>query len=316
MVNKTPKIAIIGAGLAGLTCAQALAARGIPTVIFDKGRGVGGRLSTRRAEGGLQFDHGARYLSAQSDGFHAMLCQAEAAGAVARWPLNQQEKAFVGIPGMTGLPKYMAQDLDIRKGVRIKRIVDVSGKWQLEWDGGSETFDRVVVTAPAPQTVDLLPKDHPIAEALATVDMDHCLTLMVALANNADCCDITQRDPSPQISWVVRDSNKPGRPDRNCYVAHAAPDWSLQHLEMELDEIATLMLPLVSSALGIKLTPELPYVAAHRWRYALVSKPLGQPFTADTSRTLFAGGDWCLGKTAEDAWTSGKAIADAIVSTL
>ena len=106
-MNDTPRIAIIGAGIAGLTCARELVRHGIDPVLFDKGRGLGGRLSTRRGEGGYQFDHGARYLTAKSGGFESFLQDAEAAGAIATWSPNPGMRAFVGTPGMTGLPKHL-----------------------------------------------------------------------------------------------------------------------------------------------------------------------------------------------------------------
>ncbi|MDJ0640414.1 MAG: FAD-dependent oxidoreductase [Paracoccaceae bacterium] len=315
-MRASPRIAIIGAGLAGLTCARELAAQGIDPVIFDKGRGLGGRLSTRRAEGGFQFDHGARYLTARGEDFASLLLAAETAGAVARWHVEEGEAVFVGIPGMTGLAKFMADGLNIRKAVRITHVREAEGGWRLEWKEGAEVFDRVVITAPSPQTIALLAEDHPIRRSIESVGMDPCLALMVGMSPDERVPPTIQLQPSDDLSWVVLDSTKPGRPDVPCLVAHASPDWSRRHLELEMTEIAQRMLPLVSQALGTRLTEDLPYLSAHRWRYALVSKPLGQPFLVDKTQTLFAGGDWCLGARAEDAWTSGKAVASTVLKTI
>ncbi|MEL0004062.1 MAG: FAD-dependent oxidoreductase [Rhodospirillales bacterium] len=57
-------IVIIGAGITGLSCARTLANHGQASLILEKGRGVGGRVSTRRAQNGMTFDHGAQYISA------------------------------------------------------------------------------------------------------------------------------------------------------------------------------------------------------------------------------------------------------------
>ncbi|MGR3271006.1 FAD-binding protein [Thalassococcus profundi] len=311
-----PKIAVIGAGMAGLTCARALGDHGLRPVIFDKGRGLGGRMATRRAEGGFQFDHGAQYLTARSRGFAEMLAGAEAAGALALWPEPRERPAYVGIPGMTGLAKHIGEELDIRKATRIQRIVPEDGHWRLDWQDGSERFDRLVITAPAPQTAALLPEDHDFAEALHSVGMDPCLTLMVGLPTGADLPFVTRRAPEEDISWIACDSAKPGRPDGPCVVAQAGRGWSLRHLELELDAIAERMLPLVREIIGKGATVDPPYLSAHRWRYGLVTSPLGQPYLRDGAKTLFAGGDWCLGAKAEDAWTSGRAIADALIDGL
>ena len=60
------QFAIIGAGMAGIACADALQAAGHAVAVFDKGRGPGGRMSTRRMEtplGTVAFDHGAQYFT-------------------------------------------------------------------------------------------------------------------------------------------------------------------------------------------------------------------------------------------------------------
>ena len=67
----TPVI-IIGAGMAGLACARKLADAGITPVVLDKGRGIGGRVATRRV-GDLQFDHGAQFVNAHGAGFATVL---------------------------------------------------------------------------------------------------------------------------------------------------------------------------------------------------------------------------------------------------
>ena len=56
-------VAIIGAGVAGLTCAQQLHQAGYKVVVLEKSRGVGGRMATRRIEE-TYVDHGVRYLGA------------------------------------------------------------------------------------------------------------------------------------------------------------------------------------------------------------------------------------------------------------
>ncbi len=127
---------------------------------------------------------------------------------------------------------------------------------------------------------------------------------------------MNHRTSDAEISWIACDSAKPGRPDRTCVVAQASREWSLRHLELEPDSIAKRMLPLVTRIIGADPNGDPVYVSAHRWRYAFVSSPLGQPYLHDSNHTLFAGGDWCLGAKVEDAWTSGRAIADALAQSL
>ncbi|MEM6385454.1 MAG: FAD-dependent oxidoreductase [Pseudomonadota bacterium] len=311
-MRAAPRVAIIGAGLTGLTCAQGVAEKGISPILFDKGRGLGGRLATRRAEGGLQFDHGAPFLTPQNPGFQALLTQAEAAGGAARWR-TESENAFVGLPGMTGIAKHMARGLDIRKQCRITALEAHGSQWRLAWDGGSDTFDRVILTIPAPQTMELLPGDHPLAQAMSHVVMEPCLTLMVGLPRAEFDVPATQKYPHPDIALLIFEGEKPGRSQHMiCLTAHASPAFSRKHLECSADEIEALMLPLVLDVIGTASTDQVAYASTHRWRYARAATPLGQPYLANETQTLFVGGDWCLGQTAEDAWSSGKAIGAAL----
>ena len=312
MVGDAPSIAIIGAGVAGLTCGMELAAFSTSCTIFDKGRGLGGRLATRRAEGGFQFDHGAPFLAAKSAKFLSLLQQAEAAGAAAPWSPEGTEPGFVGVPGMTGLAKYMAAGLDIRKGTRIEGLMPDGEGWILQWEGGERRFDIVILTTPALQTVDLLPDEHPLAGMLDAVRMDPCLTLMVGISGEVDVARGLTGGSCEEIAWMAKDSAKPGRLNARSFVAHASTSWSERHLELNLDEVAARFLPMVLARLDLPETDAPAYVSAHRWRYARASHPLGQAYLANDARTLFVGGDWCLGNSAEHAWQSGQAIAAAI----
>lgn len=83
------KIAIIGAGVAGLSCGQALQDGGHVVALFDKGRSAGGRMATRRVPapaGDIAFDHGAQYFTVRAPVLAAAVTSWQAAGVVARWP--------------------------------------------------------------------------------------------------------------------------------------------------------------------------------------------------------------------------------------
>lgn len=147
------RIAIVGAGIAGLACARALLEVGLDPVIFDKSRGVGGRLATRRTDTGLQFDHGAPHLTATDAAFAALLEQAEAEGAVSRWrpPPHTAENTgpgYVGLPGMSGFARHLGRDLDIRTGVSVSAVAPDGSGWLVTAGDQSMYCDRVILTLP------------------------------------------------------------------------------------------------------------------------------------------------------------------------
>lgn len=300
-------VAVVGAGIAGLACARRLVAAGMAPVLLDKGRGPGGRVSTRRAEVG-RFDHGAQYVTARGAGFGTVLDELEAGGTLAPWPDGSGRAPRVGMPGMSALPRALAAGLEIRQNTQVARIVPEGGGWTLHLPGGAIRAARVVLTLPAPQAAALLPADHPLAAALAPVRLDPCLTLMAAVS--AAPPFVSRRDPDDPLAWIAQDSSKPGRPRATgaLWVAQAGARFSRTHLEQDPAAIAAAMLPLLCDRLGVG-PAQVTHAAAHRWRYARVTQPLGQPFLADDTGSLHLGGDWCLGPRVEAAWDSGTAIA-------
>ncbi|MFT5803558.1 MAG: renalase [Candidatus Paceibacteria bacterium] len=209
-------VAVIGAGLAGVVVAKALdALPGVNVTIFDKSRGMGGRMSTRRSET-HSFDHGVPFFTARDPEFVDFLKTYIASGQLADWrpqvvTLALGEKAYrrmwyephyVGVPQMNSLAKAVAADLDVIRGVEIKQISGVPGNWQLDTQQGDSlgVFDWVVVATPAEQALRLLPPGSDInsgansesnSEAISErvsekvnlqdVQFDPCFSLMIAL---------------------------------------------------------------------------------------------------------------------------------------
>lgn len=112
MEHDLRRVAVVGAGMAGLACAAALHAAGLNVTVFDKGRRAGGRMATRRVDGmalgvhGISFDHGASNANAHDPEFAAVLAKMEASGDAAPWP-SAGPGCWSGIPGMSALGRHM-----------------------------------------------------------------------------------------------------------------------------------------------------------------------------------------------------------------
>lgn len=305
-------IVIIGAGMAGLACARRLADAGHAPVVLDKGRGIGGRVATRRA-GALQFDHGAQFVNAHGAAFAALLDSLAATGTVAGWQDGKGRTNSVGVPGMSGIPKALGVGLDVRQNVQVARLVQNGEGWMLNLATETMRAARVVVTVPAPQVAGILGVDHPLVAALAPIRLAPCLTLMAAVTPPAPF--ITRQDADDPLAWIAQDSTKPGRPQGPdmLWVAQAGEAFSQTHLEETPTQIVARMLPMLCDRL--KITPDrVTHAEAHRWRYARVTQALGEPFLRNPDATLYLGGDWCIGPRVEAAWSSGTTIADDILA--
>ncbi len=310
--------------MAGLACARYLQDCGFRPTIFEKSRGLGGRLATRRTDQGLAFDHGAQYVTARSPHFRAFTGAAIACGAAGYWRPVQRvgaathtEDWVVGAPAMSSLVRPLAEGVDVRLARQVSAVMRDGGQWRVEMaDGADEgTFDLLICTAPAPQAQRLLGAEPAIAGVLGAVSMAPCWALMLSFAAAIEAPFDVRRSVSDDLAWVAREASKPHRSGPGAWVIHASPHWSLRHLELEAADAARRMAEMLPDVFGF-LLPPVDYASAHRWRYALTTSPLGRAYLCSDDRTLFVGGDWCLGARVEYAFESGRAMAEAAAETL
>ena len=317
-----PRIAIIGAGMAGIACAQALQKMGCSPVLLEKSRGMGGRLATRRTAEGEQFDHGAQYITAQEPAFQQMLQTLERYSSAAWTPLDPArstpppQRWMVGTPGMSALLKPLAATLQLHTRTTVTAIGWSAEGWQLHTDTQATVgpFDAVVCTAPAAQCHALFTNFPAMQAALASVRMAPCWAVMLRFADALPLPFDARRYQAGAIGWLARQASRPdnsGTPHR--WVLHASAEWSEAHLEESAEQVLTQLQQELACLLGAPLPP-LSYAAAHRWRYALTTQPLGQPFLANDDGSLYAAGDWCLGARVECAHRSGEAVAAALAT--
>ncbi len=295
------RVAVVGAGLAGLVAASRLAAGGCAVTVFEKSRGLGGRLATRRAEWGT-FDHGAPVVHCEAWQVRPL----EARGSCVRWG----ELGHVGLPGMSGLVRPLAEDLEVRTEAEVAGVSAGPGGVVLRFATGAEAgpFARVVLAIPAPQAARLA-AGIAGADALEAVAMGSVWTLMAAFAERPDLPDMVR--PGGALDLVLRDGAKPGRTGEG-WVAHAAHDWTRARLDLAREAVLPMLLAELDDLAEGRL-PRPAHVAAHRWRFGLTERAMGAPFATLAGGAVLAGGDWALGARAEHAWLSGQAMAEAVL---
>lgn len=309
-MKSAPRIAVIGAGMAGAAAARLLADAGASVAIFDKSRGLGGRMATRRIEGG-SFDHGAQFIRAQGERFGRKMAEWRDAGLVAEW----EEGRFVGVPAMNAPVKALIGDLSVHGGALVSGLERDGAGWRLRGEGiGEDVFDAVLSAIPSPQAGPLLASAGYEPSGLAPERYAPCLAAMLGFSESLDL-DPSQTIDDEAIAWIADNGSKPGRESElECVVVHAGAEWSRAHIEEEPDEILAMLFMRFVGVTGAMVEPI--HGAAHRWRYALVDNALGETHLWDGERRLGACGDWCLAPRVEAAFDSGEAAARAMLASL
>ncbi|MDD1449900.1 FAD-dependent oxidoreductase [Sphingomonas sp. H160509] len=328
------KVAIVGAGIAGLSCALRLQQDGCDVTVLDKGRGAGGRMSTRRIAipggegprgegpggegpgGEVAFDHGAQYLTMRDPAFVEAMHGWEAAGVVARWPAAG-EHAWVGTDGMSAIVKHLAAQAEVHWNSRVTDIRHTAEGWRVEapvTQSLTETFDAVVVATPAEQAAPLLaPHDPAMASEALACRSAPCWTAMLAFDRPLAIAHDVIRNAGI-IDWAARNSAKPGRTGPEAWVVHATPAWSTAHLEEPADTVVDRLLVALAMQCGAAM-PAPIVRAGHRWRYArATATDLGCLWNG--SDRIGAAGDWLIAPRIESAWLSGRQLAEQMLAAV
>ena len=346
--KKFQTVAVVGAGMAGAACAQALVMAGHDVHVFDKSRAPGGRLATRRfryddASGNPRvtpLDHGAIAFTARSAEFGLFVGNALDKAWLARWTpsleseslaLDTEDVLYVPLPDMPALCRRLLDGIPTSWSSQVRALRKVSSGWQVECadPGHSASFDAVVLAIPPAQAATLLAAHRDdLARAASAVSMAPCWTLMgVEKGGQPDQPDGSlARPPSGPLAWVIRNDRRPGRAQVDGevhWVAHAELGWTVANLENDAVDVERDL----KAALEVWLGRPVEWLGStvHRWRYGFPqagAASRGASHWWDASQGLGVCGDFlAVGSSAdaasthvgvEGAWRSGRSMAGAI----
>lgn len=160
------RVAVVGGGVSGLSCAWHLQRQGVQCVVFDTGkRMAGGRCSSRTAlvDGEeVVMDHSAQFFTASDARFLEYCRQREGEGHLAQWagPIAHIDRdlvprilpslptRYVGRKGMRSLALALGAGVDVRVNTWVSGMErdGADGTWTLRSHGKSlGRFDAVVV---------------------------------------------------------------------------------------------------------------------------------------------------------------------------
>jgi len=322
-----PSVAIIGAGLAGLTCGTALKGMVSNLKVFEKSIFPGGRVSRFRA-GEYEFNHGAQYFTVTNPLFMNIVSGWQADNVVRLldgWIVELQKghvsnsdistQRYVGYPRMQMVAESLAKNCDVVHSANICEMEkQADGGWRLFNERGDYlgAFDVVVVATTAHETAALCSEIEAIREPAEAIQMAACWSGMFAFEEKLDLpYDAANVLDSP-LSWISRFQSTEARSAADCWVLHASPEWSQAYAASFRGRVMHALLDAFWEACDI--AEQNPVSSSvHCWKQATPINPISEDSLFVESEAIGACGDWCTAPRIEGAVLSGFSMADRVM---
>ncbi|MDF2182794.1 FAD-dependent oxidoreductase [Neptuniibacter sp. CAU 1671] len=314
-------IAIIGAGLAGAVVSQRLTQAGHKVTVFEKSRGSGGRMASCRLPNS-SCDLGAPWIEPVSDRFREWLL---AQPGVSAWQPRAidfsgfpiQKHVYLTQPRQSSLTRHLLTAAEFRTQVRVGQLRASSGHGVALWDEEGNSlggFDKVIVTAPAPQALPLLQSEPEIHYALSKVGTRPCWVAIVACPTAASPdLDLIEGE-HPVLSRVICESSKSDcSPDTQTTVwrLEANPIWSAENIDNTPENIGQKLSQAFQETK--RINAEVSVLRVHRWLYCTHTNPRSDEYYFNATSGVGACGDWFGHNGTESAWHSASALADQLL---
>ena len=316
------KTIILGAGLAGLSAARQLQTHGHEVEIIDKGRGVGGRLATRRM-GDARLDHGAQFFTTRGEVFTDTIAQAREAGAVVEWCRGFADQdgypRYRGAQGMTSLAKWLAIGVPMQLGVEVDRIETAQG--QVCFIGKDNATiaqaPQAIITAPIPQMLNLFDQgniwpDADLDASLRATNYHATLALLAVVDGQPNIDEPGGMQFSSGPFTFIADNERKGISPVRALTFHAEHDYSQRRFDDDPQHVHAELLDQAAPWIGGATVLESQL---KEWRYAGPVTPLPKPTYVIESNgaRLALAGDAFAGPKVEGAFNSGYGAALALL---
>lgn len=307
----TVDVTVVGGGISGLACARAVQDAGGTARVIDRGRRVGGRLSSRTVDG-RPVDLGASYfVVGEAEGFSHVVADWEERGIARPWtdtfqvidPSGERRPKpgpmrWAAPLGLRSLALDLADGVDVESGRVVERV-------EPHRVDGIEAGE-VVLAMPAPQAARLTGEapggpqewEPVIAVVLRWDERQWDADLHGAFA-----------EADADVSFIADDGDRRGDA-APVLVVHTTAERARRHLD---DPDAAIEPVLAATRRLLRIDVEPASAHAHRWTFARPTETTGEPFFR--SPGLSACGDaWGKSAAVRTAWTSGDALGRALVS--
>ncbi len=307
----TVDVTVVGGGISGLACARAVQDAGGTARVIDRGRRVGGRLSSRTVDG-RPVDLGASYfVVGEAERFSHVVADWEERGIARPWtdtfqvinPSGERRPKpgpmrWAAPLGLRSLALDLADGVDVESGRVVERV-------EPHRVDGIEAGE-VVLAMPAPQAARLTgeapggPQEwEPVIAVVLRWDGRQWDADLHGAFAEADA----------DVSFIADDGDRRGDA-APVLVVHTTAERARRHLD---DPDAAIEPVLAATRRLLRIDVEPASAHAHRWTFARPTETTGEPFFR--SPGLSACGDaWGKSAAVRTAWTSGDALGRALVS--
>lgn len=314
-------IAVVGAGIAGLTAARELQRAGHQVTVLEMDSKAGGRMSTQHLFGG-SFDDGAQFFTVKDQRFGVLVDDWVKRGIVVDWFHSQLIRGggsnpdgfprYCGAKGMAGIIADLAEGITIRFNSEVARLEKAKDHYSLTLaDGSKETAEAVIVTTPSPVSLNLVNNiSKTSVEVLDQISYNPCITVLASLEGESALTEWGGlRISGDYIDWIADNHLKGISPEVTTITLQAMPDFSREHWEDEDDKVAVRLLDSASKILD---SEPVDYTV-RRWLHAKPKVVHSDVFFDVSEGTLLLAGDGFQGYRVEGAAVSGLEAARSLL---
>ena len=313
---------IIGSGISGLSAALEAKKYFKDVLIIDKGYHSGGRICSKKINS-FCFNHGAPYISKSSKrlnlGFSNFINKIDKVVPfkVSSVKKKNNDSVLLVDPNMRSLFNKHLNKLNINQKTKVLQIIKQVDYYQIKCDNDRiYKSKKIIVTAPAPQTADLIKDVSPeMLKYINRANFSQCISVLLGFNHSFDLpLNSFFYDEIGGICSLLNENHNNKYLKNSSLVIRMSDKWSQFHFNKTNDEIINHCLSIISKKFNIIKINNVVSTYCHKWRYSQVTKMLpSNASIVNKEKNLGVAGDWTLGPTIEDAYNSGKIVVQKIL---
>jgi renalase len=337
-------VAIVGAGIAGLSAAWRLQRQGLRVDVFEREPEFGGRATARR-RGDVVYDIGAQFFETSNRASQHLInsvlptdelvaipghlatfssldksVRPGEANSTARWTYRS------GIGKLSRLLVETSPASIVHMATPVLRLVVRGDGFHLDVGQSlAATSKAVLFAAPPPALLPVIENsefDVNCASSWAALRQSRYRSIVAVvlgfqyeIEHPTGAYALINEDRAHPIVWMAFEESKVGHvpSGQSVLILHMSADWSRAHFDEPDDELATKALACASDILSQPIEPSWFDVA--RWRWALTDAPMStRDLIPLQNHGVFFAGDAFAKSSIDAAIESGVTIAERIVN--